>query len=71
MNALQQILARKGRPIIVHSKGDTEMKRYGYACLEIPTVPDCLAGILTVIPLQLLSFHLAVLRGYDVSRRLL
>ena len=66
MNALQQVLARKGRPIIICSKGDEETKKLGYFCLEIPTVPDCLAGILTVIPLQLLSFHLAVLRGYDV-----
>ncbi|XP_057298135.1 glutamine--fructose-6-phosphate aminotransferase [isomerizing] 2-like [Hydractinia symbiolongicarpus] len=67
MNALQQVLARKGRPIIICSKGDEETKKHGYASLEIPTVPDCLAGVLTVIPLQLLSFHLAVLRGYDVD----
>ena len=69
MNALQQVLARKGRPIIICSKGDEETKQYGYASLEIPEVPDCLAGILTVIPLQLLSFHLAVLRGFDVSTK--
>ncbi|KAF3838235.1 hypothetical protein F7725_010003 [Dissostichus mawsoni] len=35
--------------------------------LELPQTVDCLQGILTVIPLQLLSFHLAVLRGYDVD----
>jgi len=67
MNALQQVLARKGRPIIICSKGDEETKKLGYFCVEIPEVPDCLAGVLTVIPLQLLSFHLAVLRGYDVD----
>ena len=66
MNALQQVLARKGRPIIICSKGDEETSRLGYNSLEIPQVPDCLSGVLTVIPLQLLSFHLAVLRGYDV-----
>ncbi|XP_002169890.2 glutamine--fructose-6-phosphate aminotransferase [isomerizing] 2 [Hydra vulgaris] len=67
MNALQQVLARKGRPIIICSKDDNETSKLGYNSLEIPQVPDCLSGILTVIPLQLLSFHLAVLRGYDVD----
>merc|ERR550534_1148129 len=67
MNALQQVIARKGVPIIICSKGDEEIKKLGYQTLEVPEVPDCLAGILTVIPLQLLSFHLAVLRGYDVD----
>ena len=33
----------------------------------MPDLVDCLQGILTVIPLQLLSFHIAVLRGFDVS----
>jgi len=37
--------------------------------LEVPHTVDCLQGILTVIPMQLLSFHIAVLRGYDVSTR--
>ena len=67
MNALQQVIARKGKPIIICSKGDEEIKKLGYKTLEIPHIPDCLSGILTVIPLQLLSFHLAVLRGYDVD----
>lgn len=35
--------------------------------IELPPTVDCLQGVLSVIPLQLLSFHLAVLRGYDVS----
>ena len=35
--------------------------------LQIPKVADCLQGILTVVPLQLLSFHIAVLKGFDVS----
>ena len=34
---------------------------------QVPKVADCLQGILTVVPLQLLSFHIAVLKGYDVS----
>ena len=35
--------------------------------LQVQDLVDCLQGILTVIPLQLLSFHIAVLRGFDVS----
>lgn len=34
--------------------------------MEVPQTVDCLQGVLTVIPMQLLSFHIAVLRGYDV-----
>lgn len=67
MNACQQVLARKGRPIVICTKGDEETKKIAVYSLEIPQVPDCLAGVLTVIPLQLLSFHLAVLRGFDVD----
>lgn len=40
-----------------------------YKTIELPQTVDCLQGILSVIPLQLISFHLAVLRGYDVCLR--
>ncbi|XP_036773722.2 glutamine--fructose-6-phosphate aminotransferase [isomerizing] 2 isoform X5 [Manis pentadactyla] len=66
-NALQQITARQGRPIILCSKDDTESSKFAYKTIELPHTVDCLQGILSVIPLQLLSFHLAVLRGYDVD----
>ncbi|XP_077999413.1 glutamine--fructose-6-phosphate aminotransferase [isomerizing] 1-like [Glandiceps talaboti] len=66
-NALQQVVARQGRPILICSKGDKESQQYASRVLEMPHITDCLAGILTVIPLQLLAFHIAVLRGYDVD----
>uniref|UniRef100_A0A8P4GKI5 glutamine--fructose-6-phosphate transaminase (isomerizing) n=1 Tax=Dicentrarchus labrax TaxID=13489 RepID=A0A8P4GKI5_DICLA len=66
-NALQQVTARSGRPIIICCQDDPEMTKNAYQTIELPHIVDCLQGILTVIPLQLLSFHLAVLRGYDVS----
>uniref|UniRef100_A0A2K5RA31 glutamine--fructose-6-phosphate transaminase (isomerizing) n=1 Tax=Cebus imitator TaxID=2715852 RepID=A0A2K5RA31_CEBIM len=66
-NALQQVTARQGRPIILCSKDDTESSKFAYKMIELPHTVDCLQGILSVIPLQLLSFHLAVLRGYDVD----
>lgn len=44
-----------------------ETQKHAYKFLDVPHNVDCLQGILTVIPMQLLSFHIAVLRGYDVS----
>ncbi|XP_045885695.1 glutamine--fructose-6-phosphate aminotransferase [isomerizing] 2 [Micropterus dolomieu] len=66
-NALQQVTARSGRPIILCCQDDPEMTKDAYQTIELPHTVDCLQGILSVIPLQLLSFHLAVLRGYDVD----
>ena len=56
----------KGRPIVICAKGDSDLEKKGYQCLQLPEAVDCLQGILTVLPLQLLSFHIAGLRGYDV-----
>ncbi|KAL9898133.1 glutamine--fructose-6-phosphate aminotransferase [isomerizing] 2-like [Glossina fuscipes fuscipes] len=67
MNALQQVTSRKGRPIIICEEGDEETKAFSSRSLEIPRTVDCLQGILTVIPMQLLSYHIAVLRGCDVD----
>uniref|UniRef100_A0A8C7H0C0 glutamine--fructose-6-phosphate transaminase (isomerizing) n=1 Tax=Oncorhynchus kisutch TaxID=8019 RepID=A0A8C7H0C0_ONCKI len=66
-NALQQVTARSGRPIILCCQDDPEVSKNAYKTIELPQTVDCLQGILSVIPLQLLSFHLAVLRGYDVD----
>ncbi|XP_015204903.1 glutamine--fructose-6-phosphate aminotransferase [isomerizing] 2 [Lepisosteus oculatus] len=66
-NALQQVTARQGRPIILCCQDDLESMKNAYKTIELPHTVDCLQAILSVIPLQLLSFHLAVLRGYDVD----
>ena len=66
-NALQQVTARQGRPIILCPKDDTESFKFAYKRIKLPHTVDCLQGILSVIPLQLLSFHLAVLRGYHAD----
>jgi len=67
MNALQQVTARDGKPILVIEEGDTETAKWSEHVLEVPKTVDTLQGILTVIPLQLLSYHLAVLRGCNVD----
>ena len=45
------------------------MQGHASRSIGIPGCVDCLQGILSVIPLQLLAFHVAVLRGFDVSYR--
>ncbi|ALC47648.1 Gfat2 [Drosophila busckii] len=67
MNALQQVTSRKGRPILICEEDDQETMAFSTRSLQIPRTVDCLQGILTVIPLQLLSYHIAVLRGCDVD----
>ncbi|XP_048513339.1 glutamine--fructose-6-phosphate aminotransferase [isomerizing] 2-like isoform X5 [Athalia rosae] len=67
MNALQQVTAREGRPIVICEEGDNETISLADRVLEVPKTVDCLQGILTVIPMQLLSFHIAVLRGCNVD----
>lgn len=67
MNALQQVTAREGRPIIICEEGDTETQNFASKSIEVPHTVDCLQGILTVIPMQLLSYHIAVLRGCNVD----
>lgn len=68
LNAVQQVTARSGRPIILCEEGmGAELRRFGSQIIEIPPIVDCLKGILTVIPLQLMSYHLATLRGLNVD----
>uniref|UniRef100_A0A8C1T983 glutamine--fructose-6-phosphate transaminase (isomerizing) n=1 Tax=Cyprinus carpio TaxID=7962 RepID=A0A8C1T983_CYPCA len=69
-NALQQVVARQGRPIVICDKEDNETINNSSRTIKVPHCVDCLQGILSVIPLQLLSFHLAVLRGFDVISRM-
>lgn len=52
---------------MICDKDDHETIKNSCRTIKVPHCVDCLQGILSVIPLQLLSFHLAVLRGFDVS----
>lgn len=66
-NAYQQVIARKGRPIIICNTNDQNVSEEKCKTIRIPKTVDCLQGILSVIPLQLLSYHLAVSKGIDVD----
>lgn len=65
-SALQQVTARKGVPIIICNKGDDNIAD-SYKTIRVPQLVDCLQGLITVIPLQLLSYHIARMRGVDVD----
>lgn len=67
MNALLQVIARDGRPIVICEKEDPETEALAWKTLKVPHTVDCLQGILTVIPMQLLSYHIAVLKGCNVD----
>jgi glucosamine--fructose-6-phosphate aminotransferase (isomerizing) len=69
LNNLEQVKARKG-PIIALTSGNGAKQLKGLAndIIEVPSVPDPVSPILTVIPLQLLAYHLAVALGRDVDK---
>ncbi|XP_017771535.1 PREDICTED: glutamine--fructose-6-phosphate aminotransferase [isomerizing] 2-like, partial [Nicrophorus vespilloides] len=67
MNALQQVTSREGRPILICEEGDEETSSMASKVLQVPRTVDCLQGILTVIPMQLLSYHIAMQRGCNVD----
>lgn len=67
MSAIEQVTARSGRPIVICNEGDDLLKDKAYATLHVPLTVDCLQGLLNVIPLQLMSYWLAVNRGIDVD----
>ncbi|KAG5666873.1 hypothetical protein PVAND_014881 [Polypedilum vanderplanki] len=67
INAIQQVKARGGQPIVICEENDKETMVFAHKVLEVPKTVDCLQGILTVIPMQLLSYHIAVLRGCNVD----
>ena len=69
VNNMEQVKARKG-PIIAITSGDGAKKLKGLAAdiIEVPNTIDCLSPVLTVIPLQLLAYHLAVALGRDVDK---
>ncbi|XP_057290121.1 glutamine--fructose-6-phosphate aminotransferase [isomerizing] 1-like [Hydractinia symbiolongicarpus] len=63
INAIEQVRARGGKPIVVCEEGDEATSNLAHTSICIPKTVDCLSGILAVIPFQLLAMHLAVLHG--------
>ena len=65
---IQEIKARKGRVIAVVTEGDELVSKIADYIIEVPKTEECLTPLLTVIPLQLLAYHIAVVKGCDVDQ---
>ncbi len=68
MSNVQEIKARKGPIIAVATEGDRHIAKMADEVIYIPPTLDCLQPLLTAVPLQLLAYHCAVLRGCDVDK---
>jgi glutamine---fructose-6-phosphate transaminase (isomerizing) len=68
LNAVNQIVARKGKPYVFMTEGDEQhLKEFNVRCIALPPTHECLNGILHVVPMQLLSYYIAVNRGCSVD----
>jgi len=65
---IQEVKARKGNVIAIVTEGDTGLKELTGDVIEIPRSHPALAPLLAVIPLQLMAYHIAVLRGCNVDQ---
>jgi glucosamine--fructose-6-phosphate aminotransferase (isomerizing) len=65
---IEELKARRGRVIAVANEGDAQIGNLVDHVIEVPKTLDILAPILTIAPLQLLAYHIAVLRGCDVDK---
>ena len=65
---IQEVKARKGKIIAIVSEGDSEVKKIADHYIEIPKCDELLVPLLATVPLQLLSYHIAVMRGCNVDQ---
>jgi glucosamine--fructose-6-phosphate aminotransferase (isomerizing) len=65
---IQEVKARKGKIIAIVTQGDTQVKEMADYSIEIPETDEILVPLIAVVPLQLLSYHIAVMRGCNVDQ---
>ncbi len=65
---MEEVIARDGRVIAIISAGDEELKAKAEVAIEIPEDDDDMTAILLSVPMQLLAYHVAVLKGTDVDQ---
>ena len=68
LSNIQEVKARKGRVISIVTEGDKDVKGISDYSFEIPDTEECLVPLLSVIPLQLLAYHIAIAKGRDVDQ---
>ena len=65
---IQEVKARKGIVLAIVTEGDVEVRKMADYCIEIPDADEAFLPLLATIPLQLLSYHIALLRGCNVDQ---
>lgn len=65
---IQEVKARKGRIIAVVLKGDTQIAELADHVIEVPETEEILSPLITIVPLQLLAYHIAIMRGCNVDQ---
>lgn len=65
---IEEVRARKGRIIVIATEGDEDIKKRADHAIYVPPTLEFLTPILTIIPLQLLAYYIAILRGCDVDQ---
>jgi glucosamine--fructose-6-phosphate aminotransferase (isomerizing) len=65
---IQEVKARGGQILAVVTEGDTKVRSLADHVVEVPKVHNALAPLLTVVPMQLLSYHIALMRGCNVDQ---
>jgi glucosamine--fructose-6-phosphate aminotransferase (isomerizing) len=65
---IEEVRARGGKTIVVATEGDDNIKPYADHLITVPDTVEQLQPLLTVVPLQMLAYHAAVLRGHDVDK---
>jgi glutamine---fructose-6-phosphate transaminase (isomerizing) len=65
---IQEVKARKGVIIAIVTEGDEDVRKMADYVIEIPETEECLVPLLATIPLQLLSYHIAIMRGCNVDQ---
>ncbi|EIM77185.1 glucosamine--fructose-6-phosphate aminotransferase [Nitritalea halalkaliphila LW7] len=65
---IQEVKARKGKIIAVVTEGDTTVKNMADHVIEVPSTEEAFVPLISVVPLQLLSYHIAVMRGCNVDQ---
>jgi glucosamine--fructose-6-phosphate aminotransferase (isomerizing) len=68
LSNVQEVMARDGQVIAVRTDGDEDAEHLSRFCLDVPEVPEVVLPIVTVIPLQLLAYYVADLKGTDVDQ---
>ncbi len=68
ISSIQEVKARKGQVIAIVTQGDTVVSKMADDYIEIPDSDDAFLPLLATIPLQLLAYHIAVMRGCNVDQ---